>query len=103
MPLTDEDKDFLEEIGKQLGPDAPSFNQDDIMEVAGLLKPVYDGLSEETGTITFSALVNLFPALAMMLEHNPKALDDFCNFRDMLFLHGLTRGWQAAVQHYDLD
>jgi len=103
MPLNDEDKKFLEDISRQLGPSAPSFDESQVMEVADMLRPVYKGLSEETGAITFSALIDLFPVLAMMLEHSPKALDDFCKFRDMLFLHGLTRGWQAAVQHYDLD
>lgn len=102
MPLNEEDKKFLEEMGKQLGPDAPSFDESQFIETADILKPVYEKLSEEIGMITFSALMNL-PVLAIMLEYNPRALSDFRRFRDMLFLHGLTRGWQTAVQHYDLD
>ena len=92
MDLTNEDKEFLEEVGKQL--ELPPWEDADAAAACELydeLTPIMDRFRQEAGEFAVG-LVRTVPNMDILMMLDPKAL---AAFAQLMFAHGFIKAWQT--------
>jgi hypothetical protein len=90
MDLTENDKEFLEKIGKQLGPEPAPFNGDIIKKLYIELIPVMDQFHGEIAEFSLS-LIATYPNVLKHIE----LYEDLADITKLMFAHGFIRAWQT--------
>jgi hypothetical protein len=91
MDLTENDKEFLEKIGKQLGPEPAPWDAAAILIKTEELQPVMDKFYDEAVGMIKAGLVNC-PNLAKSDVNTMMEMILLCQ---MMFIHGFIRAWQT--------
>ena len=100
MGLTEEDKKFLDEVGKQLEPELPPFDAIALMDIANTLRWLWEAWGEEIVSMSNAMLQTSCPVLEALGKDNPIIVKELLLFRDQLVMHVMARTWQVA-KHND--
>jgi len=90
MGLTNEDKEFLEKVGKQLGPEPPPFDSYTLKRLYKELIPIMDQFHDEIRDFSLS-LIASYPNLLSHIE----LFEDLAGVTKLMWAHGFIRAWQT--------
>lgn len=90
MDLSNEDKEFLERVGKQLGPELPLFDAAMLKETYLKLIPVMDQFHDEIRDFSLQIILGS-PNLKMQFGLYPELAD----LTKLMWAHGFIRAWQT--------
>jgi len=90
MDLTNEDKEFLAKIGKQLGPELPPFDFGAMKKLYIKLIPIMDQFHDEIRDFSLQIIAS-YPNLLKHIE----LYEDLADVTKLMFAHGFIRAWQT--------
>ena len=99
MALNENDMEFLEQVGKQLGPELSSLKASVELASSPELQYLYNTIKEEAGKFSYSLLLTACPKLYPILDADLGLIEELMAMRDTLILYGLARGYEAGKQY----
>ena len=93
MDLSDEDRDFLEQVQALLPPDIGSLS--DRVEIASRdeIRQVWENCGDEVSEYSVAILLTTCPTLSTIILPNKELSAEFSQFRDTFLLYGLSLGY----------